>query len=333
MSAFGRVLITGACGVNGIWVVRELHQRGLAVLATDLEPDFSLAPELADAVGFRALDVSDLAAVGAAVAGFRPEAIVHMAALMPAAVERDPHRGAEVNVMGTANVLRAAVESGVRRVVFTSSKAAYGEVAGSHGAPAYRPLPESAPVRPVHLYDYAKIASEGIGASFAAAGDVEFAALRYATIYGPGKLERHGPMSLASRIVEDPAAGRPVTVPVGGEQRDDLIYVKDVARATADVTLHPAPLRHRVYNVGSGVGVTLRDLAAAVRAELPGAEIEIGPGLDPMRFGVSYYAVMDCSRLAAELGFRPAFGLADGVRDYIQLLGPPQPVADTNQQR
>lgn len=321
MSATSRVLVTGACGVNGIWVLRELRDRGAAVLAADLQPDFSIAPELAEAVEFGVVDVADLADLTRAVESFRPDTIVHMAALMPTALEEDPYRGYRTNVMGTANVMRAATKAGVRRVVFTSSKAAYGEVSGVHADPVYQPIPETAAVRPVHLYDYAKIASEGIGNGFALKGGVEFAALRFATIYGPGKLARHGAMSLASRIVEDPYAGRSVEIPAGGDQLDDLIYVKDVATATVDAALHPSALEHRLYNVGSGIGVSLRDLADAVRAELPDAAIEIGPGLDPMRFGVSYYAVMDCSRMEAELGFRPEFGLREGVRDYIRRLG------------
>jgi UDP-glucose 4-epimerase len=315
-----RVVLTGALGVNGVWVLRALREQGVAVLATDVAPDFALAPELAGDVEFRPLDVRDLDQVRAAVGEFAPTVVIHLAAMLPAQAQADPHRGIAVNLMGTANVLQASREAGVRRVVFTSSKAAYGTVGGVNAHPTYAPLREDAKTDPVAVYDHAKLASEGVGTNFARTGGPEFVALRFASIYGPGKLVRHGPMSLLSRIIEDAYFGRPTRVERGAEQRDDYLYVKDVATATVAAALHEGPLGHHVYNIGTGRGVALEDVAQAVRDAVPGADIAVGPGLDPMGFGVSYYSVLDCTRARRDLGFEAQFDLQAGIADYLGLL-------------
>jgi UDP-glucose 4-epimerase len=315
-----RVICTGALGVNGVWALHSLLDRGATVLATDVREDFGLAPDLADAVEFAELDVTSVDAVRAAVADFRPDAIVHLAALMPAQCQADPDAGYRVNVMGTAHVLRAARELGVGRVVFTSSKGAYGAVEAHHGHPDYVPLPETARVRPVTVYDHAKVASEGLGDNYAATGGPEFVALRFAAIYGPGKLARHGPMSLVSGLIESAWAGRPTRIEHGADERDDQLYVRDVGEAIALAALHPEPLPHTLYNVGTGRGPSLGEVAAAVRARVPGAEIEIGPGLDPMGVGVAYYSVFDGERARRDLGFQAEYDLDAGIADYLQRL-------------
>ena len=313
-----RVAVTGALGVNGVFVVRSLLARGVEVLATSHQKNFSLAPELESEVAFEAVDIRRIDELRRAFGAFRPEIVLHMAAILPVEGQRDPHRGYDVNVMGTAHVLEVARELSVRRVVFTSSKAAYGEVGGSHGHPTYQPIREDDRCHPRAIYDHAKLASEGLGENYARTGGPEFIALRFATIFGPGKVGKHGPMSIASAIVEDAVAGRAYRIERGGDQRDDYIYAVDAASAIVDAALHNDPLRHSVYNIGSGYGASLFEYGEWVREAVPGAAIEIGPGLDPMNFGVSYYSVFDCSR-AAEFGFSPPHP-RDGIRAFVASL-------------
>ncbi|MFP6680637.1 MAG: NAD-dependent epimerase/dehydratase family protein, partial [Gammaproteobacteria bacterium] len=156
-----RIAITGALGVNGVFVLRALREIGVEILATDYDNDFSLAPELAREVEFRYVDVTDRDSVQSVLRGFRPHTVIHLAAILPVEAQSDPHVGYSVNIMGTANVLAVAREVGVARVVFTSSKAAYGEVTGIHAHPTYLALTENDAVHPKNVYDYAKVASEG----------------------------------------------------------------------------------------------------------------------------------------------------------------------------
>ncbi len=314
-----RVAVTGALGVIGVWVMRALRARGVEILATGRRESFALGPELDGHIAFRRVDVAERDEVTEALQSFEPDCVIHLAAMLPVEAQADPHRGFAVNVMGTAHVLQAAREQGVGRVVFTSSKAAYGEVTGIHAHPTYRPLREDDAVHPRGVYDVAKVASEGLGDNYQRTGGPEFVSLRFATIFGPGKVGRHGPMAQISGVVEDAVAGRPVRIERGAEQCDDYLFVREAAAGIAAAALHEGPLPHPLYNLGSGTVVSLGEYGAIVSELVPGSDIEIGPGLDPMGFGVSYYSVLDPSRARKDLGFDPP-PLRAALADYVELL-------------
>ncbi len=312
-----RVAVTGALGVNGVWALRALIKGGAEVLAVDINEDFSLAPELEGIVNFRNTDVTDIVALEETLANFSPDAIVHMAAMLPIQAQQDPYRGYQINVMATANVLEVAKRLGVRRVVMASSKAAYGNMPAEFGYPEYKPVKEGDRSNPIAVYDYAKIACEGLGNNFARNGDFEFAALRFATIFGPGKLVRHGPMSIASGLIESAIAGEPYDIPRGADECDDYIYAEDAGSALASVALHKKPLKHKLYNIGLGEKISLAQYAQTIKSVIPSAQSTIGPGLDHMGAGVSYYYVFDCARAQEEFGFSPR-SLKEGIEAFVR---------------
>jgi len=314
----GRVAVTGAMGVNGVWVLRAFISRGVEVLALDINEDYSLAPELCGNIAFDRVDVTRPHELEKAFSAFAPEAVVHMAALLPAESQSDPFRGYQLNVMATANVFEAAKNHGVKRVVMASSKAAYGNMPDEFGYPAYRPVKEVDRCNPVAVYDYSKIAAEGLGINFARNDSFEFAALRFATIYGPGKVGRHGPMSIASALIESAIAGETYELEHGGDECDDYIYAEDAGAALAVVALHDQPLEHNLYNVGLGEAVSLAEYAKTVESVIPQAKTNIGTGLDPMGAGVSYYYVFDCGRMREEFNFTPR-SLEAGMAAFVDF--------------
>jgi UDP-glucose 4-epimerase len=314
-----RVLVTGGVGVVGAFAVRKLLERGIDPVVCDLRPDFSLLPDLADQFEFVISDVTDPDAVTRVVCSSRVERIIHLAALIDPDMDMQPFRAFSVNAGGTANMLEAARQAGISRFVFSSSRAVYGNTPTGVGQPGYRPLDEEHPKRPIKAYDVTKLAAEQLGQVYRDAFGMEFAALRFAGIYGPGKQARHGKMSLRSRLVEDPVRGKPVRVAHGGDQLDDMIYVDDVAEALVQAVLAKR-LSFGAYNVASGKGQTIRQFADAVKAAVPGADIEVGPGLNPLGFDVHYYAIFDISRARNDFGFEPRFDLESGVRDYVERL-------------
>ena len=314
------VLVTGGLGVNGSSVTRQLVAAGHVPVVLENRPDLSLVADIADRFPVVTGDITDLDFLVDAVRDHAVDRIVHMAALMPGQVQADPHLGFVVNALGAVNVFEAARRTGVARVVFTSSKAAYGEiVAPEHRHPVYEPIREDHPSRPVIVYDVCKVAAEGMGRNCRRDHGIEFAALRFGTIFGPGKLVRHGKVSILSQILESAAAGVPVSIPRGGDQGDDMVYVEDVAAGVVQAVLAER-LDHDTYNVASGRVSTLHDFAAAVRATFPDAVIEIGPGLDYLQMGVDYYSVFDLSRARADFGYEPQFDLAAGVRHYVETM-------------
>jgi len=314
-----RVLVTGGLGVIGVRVVRKLLERGIQPVVCDFRPDFSLLPDLEGRFEFVAGDVTDFGSVSRLVREQHIERIVHLAAFIDPDMGKLAHRSFNVNTLGTVNLLEAARLAGITRFVHASSRGVYGETPHGVGGPGYIPLDEDHPKHPVSAYDVTKLAAEEMGKLYRVLHDIEFAALRFAGIYGPGKQARHGKMSLRSRLVEDPVAGKPVRLERGGDQLDDIIYVDDVAESLVLAAVAER-LNRAAYNIGSGKGQTLRQFADAVRAAVPGADIEIGPGLNPMGFDVHYYAILDISRARDDLGYAPRFGLAEGVRDYVRSL-------------
>ena len=313
------ILVTGGLGVNGAPVIRKLVERGHRPVVIDSRGDLSLLDQ-ATIAGLELVtgDCTDQDLVRDLLQGHRTQTIVHMAAIV-AEAQQLPLDAFRVNAFGTAQLLSLACTNKVRRFVFTSSRGVYGEQRGEYSHPTYRPIQEDDPLRPARVYDVCKVAAEGMGRNFALIHGIEFVALRFATIFGPGKTLRHKNYGILSQVIEKGIAGEPVRIAQGGDQKDDVIYVEDAAEAIIAAAVHPNP-GHDVYNISHGVGVTLHDLADAVRAVNPRAEIEIGPGLNYMGWDINYAGVMDNRRAASTLGYRPRFDLKAAVADYAKRL-------------
>ena len=316
-----RVLVTGGLGVNGCWVTRDLLEAGHEPVVFDNRPDFTLLRDVSDAFPFVQGDVADLDRLVSACRDHRVERVCHLAALYPDACNADPVLGFRVNAGATVNVLEAARLSGVPRVVFTSSIGALSEVAAAHLEPTLIPVAEDAPAYPVHagVYGASKVAGELMGIQYRRLFGIEFAALRFAAIYGIGKHgARHGSHNVIwAEIVENAVAGRPSSFPRGGDQRLDLTYVRDVAQAVV-LACTASALESSVFHIGSGRSHTLRDFADAVRAAVPGARIDVGPGMDPRGMGRAGYFLMDIARARRELGYEPRYRPEAAVRDWIE---------------
>jgi UDP-glucose 4-epimerase len=308
-----RVLVTGGGGVIGAEVVRRLLARGDEPVVVSRSGGPGLLGAVASEVELAAADIRDRERM-AALLGERPvEVVIHLAAALPRDAAADPVATAEVNVLASAALFELADQAGARRFVFASSKSAYGPL------PEREPVREDHPSRPYEPYGATKLAAEIVLAGQARRpGTPELTSLRFASIYGPGKADRHAAAALTSRLIADALAGRPVHIDRGGDQIDDLIYVGDVADAVVATTTAAGPLSP-LYNVSTGVAITLRDFAAAVAAAIPGAEIEVGPGHQYM--GPDFvYGVLDPSLAAAELGFRAGRDPAAGVRRFAAAV-------------
>ena len=314
-----KILLTGGLGVNGAWVTRKLAERGYRPIVLENRIDLSLVgPDLANGIEVVEADITDRDGLAAVLSEHKIQRIVHMAALITG-IQTDMQKGFDVNAAGTVNVLEAASRAGVERIVYTSSRSVYGHIDGPKAHPIYEPITEDHPQRPFLVYDVCKVASEGMGRNYARMRGLQFVALRFAQIFGPGKLQRHGPYGLFSQLVESPLAGKPVKIPRGGDQRDDVIYVDDIAEAIVQAVLHSRP-SYDAYNISRGVGTTLHDFADAVRKVVPNAQIEIGNGLDYHGLGACYCGIMDNTRASVDLGFRPRFDLDSGVAHYIETM-------------
>ncbi|MEX0405271.1 NAD(P)-dependent oxidoreductase [Aquibium sp. LZ166] len=311
------ILITGGLGVNGAWITRKLLERGLPVIVVDRHSDLTLLGDAGAGVELVQADIMDADAMRVLMASRKVSCVIHTAALI-SGLQQNPLEGFRVNALGTVQMLDASLKAGVKRFVYTSSRAAYGNFEGEHSYPVYKPVAEDYRLGGVNVYDVTKLSSELMGRNFAALG-LEFIALRFATIFGPGKLVRHGPMGIYSRFIENAMAGVPLRIEKGGDERDDVIYVDDIAEACVIAATHPNP-KFDAYNISRCIATTLGEFADAVRTVLPRADIEIGPGLDPLGLGVKYFGRLDNRRAREDLGFAPKFDFETGIADYVAKM-------------
>jgi UDP-glucose 4-epimerase len=314
-----KVLITGGMGVNGAVTARLLVQEGLRPVLLDNRMDLSLMRDIKDRVDCVEADICDQQALEKAVDAYEITHIAHLAALMPEPAEANPRLGIKVGVDGTANVLEVARAKEIKRVVFTSSKAVYGEIVGDHAPPTCKPVTEDYPKRPADLYGSIKVCCEEIGRYYRETYGIEFIALRYVSIYGPGKEARHGPLSFYGQLIEKAREGSKWNIPQGGDQLNDAVYVGDVARSIY-FALKAERSGAWVFNIGTGKAWTPRDFLNAAARMFPDHQIELGPGPSKLGRSKQSYCVFDISTAEKHLGYKPAYDVEGGVRDYVATL-------------
>ncbi len=216
----------------------------------------------------------------------------------------DPLFDARVNILGTVNLLEAARQAGVRRVLFVSSGGAvYGEQEAF-------PAPETHPTNPVSPYGVSKRAGELYAFFYQVEYGLPFVALRYANVYGP-RQSPHGEAGVVAIFTSKMLRGEPVTVNGDGKQTRDYVYVGDVARASV---LALERDRSGPFNIGTGVETDVNQLAALL-VEAAGSRSEVRHG--PAKPGEQRRSVVDCRRAAEQLGWRPEVPLADGLRQTV----------------
>ena len=314
-----KILITGGMGVNGAVTARLLVSEGMRPVLMDNRRDLSLIADIEKKVDLVEGDILDREFLEKVVTDFKVTHIAHLAALMPDPAEADPRLGIKVGADGTMNVLETVRARKIRRVVFTSSKAVYGDITGKHGYPDYVPVDEFYPQHPKDLYGVIKICCETMGHYYRERYGIEFVALRFASIYGPGKQARHGVLSLYGQLIEDALSGKEINIERGGDQLNEALYVGDVARAII-LALKAENLRDWIFNIGTGAGVTLQDFSRVLKTLFPSCRIEIGSGLDFRGGHKKSYCIFDIARAREQLGYGPLYDLEKGIKDYIQTV-------------
>jgi nucleoside-diphosphate-sugar epimerase len=304
-----RVLVTGGGGFIGSNLVRALLERGDEVRILD---NFATG----NRANLDGLDVDVVEGelrsyerVHAAVRGV--ETVFHLGALgsVPRSVQ-DPLTSSAVNVEGTLNVLLAARDEGVRRVVYSSSSSVY-------GTRRELPVPESSPPDPISPYGVAKLAAERYCISFSRVYDsFETVVLRYFNVFGP----RQSPFSQYAAVVPlfvtAVAEGRPITIHGDGGQSRDFTYVANVVDATM-LAAEAAEANGRIFNVAAGSPGSVNDVADTI-GRILGKPVE--KEFQPPRPGDIRDSWADITAARDVLGFEPTVGLEEGLRRTIEAL-------------
>ncbi len=312
-------LIIGA-GLVGSQVARILVERGERPVLLDPAPQPEALNDIVDLAKVTLIDGDVLRplTLSDAIAGHGITAIVHTAAnpLLTVGAQRDPYAAIQLNIMGTVNVLEAARVHKLKRVVVSSSNVLNHFLSGGDGDDPARPMTEEAFPRPTTFYATTKQAIENLGLNYARWAQLDFAALRYGAVMGPWSGRGGGgPSNVFREAVRAALEGREALIPANTME---WVYSKDAAMATV-LALKAADLKTRIFNATMGRLVTAEELAAAIREVIPGARTKIET---PSAAAVSMpnmHRVSDLS-LAKTIGYTPAFGLNEAVRDMAGWL-------------
>jgi UDP-glucose 4-epimerase len=298
-----RVLVTGGGGFIGSHLAERLLERGdevrvLDSFATGRRENLAHLPDVELVEG----DVQSFERAHHAVLGC--DAVLHQAALpsVPRSIQ-DPLTSNAVNVTGTLNVLLAARDAGVRRVVYASSSSVY-------GANQQLPKREDQPVAPISPYAVSKLAGEGFCRSFSTIYELECVSLRYFNVFGP----RQDPLSqYAAVIPKFIAAALDGTRPVvfgDGEQSRDFTYIDNVVEANL-LALDSHAGAGEVFNAACGERVSLNTVLSMI-SELSGVELESDHR--PGRAGEVRHSQADIERCRDTFGYSASIPFAEGLR-------------------
>jgi UDP-glucose 4-epimerase len=243
-------------------------------------------------------DVRTAGAVASVFGEARPEICFHLAAQADVrrSVER-PSFDAEVNVIGTINVLEAARETGAQVVFSSTGGAIYGE--------CERPADENSARRPLAPYGASKLAGEEYLATWSRLYGAEHVALRYANVYGP-RQDPHGEAGVVAIFFGRLAHGEELHIYGDGRQTRDYVFVGDVVAAT----LAAAGAAAGIYNVGTGLETSVLELAAGCMRV---SGVQAQTVFDPPRLGELARSSLDPTHGAAALGFRARTSLDEGL--------------------
>jgi nucleoside-diphosphate-sugar epimerase len=303
------VLVTGGAGFIGANLVRTLLERGDSVRVLD---NFStgnranledLDTEIVEG------ELRSYERVHNAVRGV--EVVYHLGALgsVPRSVQ-DPLTSSAVNVEGTLNVLLAARDESVRRVVFSSSTSIYGST-------RLLPTPEDEPPDPISPYGVAKLAAERYCVSFSRVYEsFESVVLRYFNVFGPLQSPFSQYAAVVPRFVTAIAAGEPVEIHGDGQQSRDFTYVGNVVDATIRAG-EAAGASGEIFNVAAGAPASVNTIADTI-GEILGKPVERRHV--PRRAGDIRDSWADLTKSRRVLGYEPAVDLREGLRRTIEEM-------------
>jgi len=304
-----KTLVTGGAGFIGSNLVRALLERGDDVRVLDnfstgrRENLVDLEVEVVEG------DLRSYERVHNAVRA--TEVVFHLGALgsVPRSVQ-DPLTSGAVNVEGTLNVMLAARDEGIRRVVFASSSSIYGNQ-------PELPLRETMAPDPISPYGVAKLAAERYCVSFSRVyHSFETVVLRYFNVFGPRQDPRSQYAAVVPLFVTAIAAGEPVTIFDDGEQSRDFTYIDNVVAANL-LAADAAGANGRIFNVSAGAPVTVNELAETI-ARLLDRPVE--RRFLPPRPGDLRDSWADVEEARRVLGFEPGVDLEEGLRRTAEFL-------------
>ena len=301
-----KVLVTGGAGFIGSHLVDRLAQEGHDVIIVD-----NLATgkrrNINRSASFYKLDIQSWR-MERVFRNERPSVVMHLAAQMDVrkSVE-DPMFDAQVNVLGTLNVLQQAVKHGVRKVVFSSSGGAI------YGEQEVHPASESHITQPSSPYGLSKLCGELYLSYFQRSSGLQMVSLRYANVYGP-RQDPEGEAGVVAIFIQKMLHNEQAVINGNGRQTRDFVFVDDVIEANLAVMGQET---QGTYNVGTGVETSINDLFRILVQHTGSACKEVH---GPAKKGEQARSVIDSAKLRNELSWEPKTSLNDGLKKTVEYF-------------
>lgn len=301
-----KVLVTGGAGFIGSHLVDRLVQEGHEVIIVD-----NLATgkrrNINRSARFYKLDIQSWR-LERVFRNERPNVVMHLAAQMDVrkSVE-DPMFDAQVNILGTLNVLQQAVRHGVRKVVFSSSGGAI------YGEQEIFPAPESHVTNPLSPYGLSKLCGEQYLSYYQRISGLQVVSLRYANVYGP-RQDPEGEAGVVAIFIQKLLNNEQAVINGNGRQTRDFVFVEDVVEANLAIMGQET---QGTYNVGTGVETSINDLFRILVQHTGSACKEVH---GPAKKGEQARSVIDSSKLRHELSWEPKTGLSEGLKKTVEYF-------------
>lgn len=300
---YTKVLVTGGAGFIGSNLVKELISEGNIVTVLDnFMSGYKCNLEPFTSVKIIEGDIRDKNVVEEAVK--EVEVVFHLAASVGNKRSIDyPLTDAEINVLGTLNVLEAAVRNRVRKIVTSSSAGIFGEL-------KTMPIREDHPVEPNSPYGCTKLCEEKLCLAYANLYEIEAVCLRYFNVYGPNqRYDAYG--NVIPIFVFKMLRGELITIFGDGDQTRDFVHVKDVVQA--NIKAAESVGVNGAFNIASGTRITINRLVEMITKNNPSIKIEYGPE----RPGDVRHSLADISLANQKIGYAPDVDITDGIENYI----------------
>lgn len=296
------VLITGGAGFVGSHIADACLEQDYKTMIVDnfYASDQQNLPENAP---FVQADITS-ESFTSVVADFQPDVIFHLAAQssVPASI-RNPQEDADINIRGTLNVLEAARKTGVKKVVYASTAAVYGN-------PVSLPIDEDHPTEPLSFYGISKFVPELYMKAYRELYGLSFTVLRYANIYGPRQIP-HGEGGVVTIFVDRALRGEPLLVHGDGRQNRDFVYISDIVKANMQAITHGDGT---ILNIGTGRSTSINNLAHLIKDSVD-QPLEVHH--TDAREGDILESYFDPSAAKEKLQWTPSVDLKEGLKQTI----------------
>ena len=311
-------MIAGGGGFIGTQVARFLLEDGHKIVLFDCWPDLAneadslagrfqkhrIGPIRNDAILVKG-DVRDRSQIEACLSKYRPDYVIHLAAIADAKrAASNPAIAEPVNLFGVLNMLNALRNYPVHRFVLASSSFVYGHF-------KYQPADEKHPLNPLDLYGNSKHSAEIMTRAFCSEYEIEHVIIRPSAVYGFGDSN----LRVSRVFMEHAMTGRPLVINPGAGKLD-FTYIEDIARGFA-LSLFATEAAGHTFNITRGEARSLEELAGIIKSHFPEVEIQMMPDHEN---GRPVRGTMDISAARRILGYSPRYSLEEGIGKYAEHM-------------